>query len=462
VTSRPALPTDRIVVLGGSLAGLFVAAAAAGAGRQVTVLERDRRPDGVVWRPGVPQGRQAHVFLYRGLLAMEELLPGLRGELLDAGAVPFDTGDLAWLGEQGWSPVGVPAFEVVSATRPLLEDVVRRRVTALSGVEIRYGTQVKGLSRTPTGWQVRTRHAGADEGDSEVVEADLVVDACGRTSRLETWLPSLGVPRARRETLDARVGYSACLYTRDPEALGVPGIVILATPEAPRGAVALPVEGDRWLMGAAGFGADRPPRDLPGFEAFLGTLRDPAIADLAGRCEPVGEVSVHRQTANERRVYERVRDWPDGLLVVGDALASFNPIYGQGVTVAAMEALLLGEALAGGLGEGSAGRLMRSFASAVRLPWAIATGEDVRFPTAGGRPSPVQRLLRGWSAELSRLAVHGDREAATVLASVYHLMAPPALLFHPRLFASAARARLRGQGPAAARPAGLAPLTSPR
>jgi flavin-dependent dehydrogenase len=397
---------------------------------------------------------------------MEELLPGLRGQLVEAGAVPFDTGDLAWLGEYGWSPVGVPAFEVVSATRPLLEDVVRRRVAALPGVDISYGARVKGLSRTPTGWRVHVlRPAAQADGASEkedAAEADLVVDASGRTSRLRTWLPLLGVQEPRYEAVDARVGYAARLYARGSEGIGVPGIILLATPGVPRGAVALPVEDDRWLVGEVGFGSDRPPRDPAGFEAFLSTLRDPAIAGLVERCEPVSDVFVHRQTANERHAYERVGDWPDGLLVVGDALAAFNPIYGQGITVAAIEALLLRGALTGGLRRGSGARLMDSFAAAVRLPWAIATGEDVRFPTADRGPSAAQRLLRSWTAQLTVLAVHGDRRAARVLARVYHLMAPPVLLFHPQLFASAARARVRGQGPPAPRPLGLPHVTSAR
>jgi 2-polyprenyl-6-methoxyphenol hydroxylase-like FAD-dependent oxidoreductase len=403
--------------------------------------------------------------LYRGLVAMEEILPGLRRQLLDAGAVPFDTGDLAWLGEYGWTPVGTPGFEVVSATRPLLEDVVRRRVAALPGVEISYGSRVKALSRTPTGWRVHFRRQdGADdvasEGQEEAADADLVVDASGRTSRLRTWLALLGVQEPQYEAVDARVGYAARLYARASDGIGVPGIVLLATPDVPRGAVALPVERDRWLVQAVGFGADRPPRDPAGFEAFLDSLRDPAISGLARRCEPLSDVFVHRQTANERHAYERVNDWPDGLLVVGDALAAFNPIYGQGITVAAIEAVLLRGALTRGLRRGSAARLMDSFAAAVRLPWAIATGEDVRFPTADRGPSRAQRLLRSWTAELAVLAVHGDRRAAEILVRVYHLMAPPVLLFHPQLFASAARARVRGQGPAAPRPLGLPQVTS--
>ena len=186
---------DGVIVLGGSLAGLFAAAAASGAGRHVVVLERDGEPQDMEARCGVPQGRQAHALLYRGVLALEELLPGVRRELIDAGAVPLDTGDLAWLGEFGWSPIGRPAFEVVSATRPLLEHVVQRRVAAIPGVDIRYGRRVDGLARTPTGWRVQARAAAGGDAGREEVSAEVVVDATGRSSGCTPGWRRSGSPR---------------------------------------------------------------------------------------------------------------------------------------------------------------------------------------------------------------------------------------------------------------------------
>ncbi len=175
--------------------------------------------------------------------------------------------------------------------------------------------------------------------------------------------------------------------------------------------------------------------------------------------EPISDVAVHRQTGNHRHHYERVADWPDGLIVVGDALCAFNPIYGQGITVAACEALLLRRAMATGLKPGYARRLLRQFAGVVSLPWTIATSEDLRYPTSTGRQSLPQALLGRWARYLGRLAVHGDRRAHTVLISVYHLVGSPALLFHPALGAAALRARLTGYGPPAPRPAVLDAFT---
>ncbi len=175
-----------MLVVGAIVAGLFAAAAAANAGCEVIVLEQDEVSDDVGPHRGVPQGRQPHVFLYRGLLALEELLPGIRNDLLGRGAVTIDTGNLAWLGEQGWMATGKPSFEIVSMTRPLFDDVVRRRVVALPGVEIRGGVRGSGLLRSNGGWSVQIA------GGEPVEDVDLVVDASGRSSRLPTWLVELG------------------------------------------------------------------------------------------------------------------------------------------------------------------------------------------------------------------------------------------------------------------------------
>ena len=438
----------RIIVVGASLAGLFAAAAAAGTGNSVTLLERDVLVDGPQPRGGVPQGEQPHVFLFRGLLALAELLPGTRQELLDAGAVAFDTGELAWLAEQGWLPIGDPAFEVLSLTRPLFEYVVRRRVADLPGVQFRAGSRVTRLRGGVHGWEVHL-------ADGSTVPADLVVDASGRSSRLPVWLVDAGIGVVPVSHVDAGVGYATRMYSAARSEIGPAGVVIQQTPTTLVGGVALPVEGGRWLVSAVGCAENRPPRDAAGFVSFLERLPDPALAQLVHDAEPISDVAVHRQTGNYRHHYERVPGWPDGLLVVGDALCAFNPIYGQGITVAACEALLLRRAMSAGLRPGYARWLLRQFATVASLPWAIATSEDLRYPTSTGGQSLPQALLGRWTRHLGRLAVHGDRRTHAVLARVYHLMGSPALLFHPAFGAAALRARLVGYGPANPRPAGL-------
>ena len=202
------MPTHRVVIIGASTTGLFAAAAAAGSGRSVTVLERDDLPSVPVARPGVPQGRQPHVFLHRGLLAAEQLLPGFRDDLLAVGAVAFDTADMAWLGEQGWANRTGRSFEVSSTSRPLLETTLRRRVVELTGVQVVGGRPVvgldaAGLDAAGTRWTVRT----ADRGE---FGADLVIDASGRNSRIAAWLGNrlAGPVRGRTMAVDHVRGYT--------------------------------------------------------------------------------------------------------------------------------------------------------------------------------------------------------------------------------------------------------------
>lgn len=217
----------------------------------------------------------------------------------------------------------------------------------------------------------------------------------------------------------------------------------------------LPVEGGRWLVTAVGIGEHRPPRDEPGFHTFLTRLRDPAVAEFVAQAAPAGPISWHRRTANQRRRYERVRSWPAGLVAFGDALCAFNPIYGHGITVAALQAVDLRAALPATPAAGGERRLLRHFARRAALPWSIATSENLRYPTPNGRLNPVQAQFGRYTHALDNLAAHGNTHARRSTAAVYHLMAPPARLLHPRLLAAAARAALLGHGMPVERPTAL-------
>jgi len=437
-------PPMRVIVIGASLAGLLAAAASAAAGAETLIIERDLLPRTPEPRKGVPQGRQAHVLLRRGLLAAEELLPGLRGDLLAHEAAHFDSGTMPWLGEYGWLPTWLPAFELISVTRPLLEHLTRERLLERGGVTLHEGVRATGLRRSESGWQVSTENGG-------VFAADRVIDASGRSSRLPHWLGELGVRVGEPDQVDAHLGYACRLYRANGKPPLTTGVVLGGTPETQRGAVALPVENDRWLIIGAGYGDHRPTREPAEFDAYLADLRDPAIADIAARLEPVSDIAIYRQTSNRRYRYGQVKGWPDGLLVVGDSGCAFNPIFGQGITVAAQQALLLRDAW-------TASRLQRRLDRVADFCWSVATSEDLRQPSSEGRPTVPQRIISAWSAELSRLAVAGDPRAFGTFMRVYHLMAPAGELFHPALFLSAARSAVGGRGRPAPRPAELEAL----
>lgn len=450
----PPSEPGREVVVGASLSGLFAAAATASAGRRVTVLERDETLAGAGPRPGVPQGRQPHVLLHRGLLAADELVPGLEQALEAAGAVRVDTGSFPWFGPLGWQPTWIPTYDVLSLTRPLLEQVVRERVLARPDVELVSGVRVHGLERDEDGWRVLGRRGG----EEVAVAAGLVVDASGRSSRMPRWLADLGCTVREPEVLDAALGY-ACQLFRRPDGQPVrTGVVIAATPEVPRGALGLPVEGGGWLVSGGGYAEHRPSREGD-LRDYLARLRDPALAEVTAGLEPVGDVAVHRQTGNRRHRYGQDRDWPDGLLVVGDALCAFNPVYGQGITVGACQALVLRNALRGRRAAGTR-VLQRRLAAVAAVPWSVATTEDVRY-LPGVSQGPVQRLLTAWTTELAELVRQGDRRAMQTLGGVYHLMVPPVRLFSPGLVAAVLRRRVSRRSTPAPRPPVLAELVVP-
>jgi 2-polyprenyl-6-methoxyphenol hydroxylase-like FAD-dependent oxidoreductase len=215
------------------------------------------------------------------------------------------------------------------------------------------------------------------------------------------------------------------------------GVMIFSTVELGMAGLALPVEDQGWLVAAAGFGDRRPTRDESGFSRFLDGLRDPALADLTAALDPVGDVAVHRQTANLRRRWDRVADWPDGLLVVGDALCSLNPVYGQGMTVAAQQAEIVAKAARPGMPVDRA--LQRRMVAVTEAPWSIATTNDLRMPSCSDEASTVQRWSTRWASSVGRLAAAGDIRATRTIARINHLMAPPVAVFHPALIASVAR-----------------------
>jgi 2-polyprenyl-6-methoxyphenol hydroxylase-like FAD-dependent oxidoreductase len=439
----------RTTVIGASLAGLLAAAAAANAGHDVTILERDSLPTGPQARRGVPQSEQTHVLLHRGLLSAEHLLPGLHDELLQRGAPEFPVGRVALLSQDGWAPRGDYGYPIVCLSRILLEHVVRERVLALPGVRLQQEVRVQALRQAGSGaWTLQLQPTGAEQdGEADHLIADVVIDASGRSSRLPTWLEDLGVPAAKTTAVDAQVGYATQRFTsaRPPG----PGVIMLSSPQRTCGAMVSPIEDGQWQVTAIGRGADRPGRDPQAFLDHLRGLSDPMAFDMVKDMTPVSDVSLHRQTANVRHHYGQ-RRWPAGLLVVGDALCALNPVYGSGITVAARQALLLERAFTKGGRAAATARLQRKLARSADLPWTMATSQDRQMVSDPGRARPVEAFVGWWGAQVARLAADGDVRAADVMQAVTHLVAHPVALFSPPVVLAGLRSRLtrRPQAPA--------------
>jgi 2-polyprenyl-6-methoxyphenol hydroxylase-like FAD-dependent oxidoreductase len=278
---------------------------------------------------------------------------------------------------------------------------------------------------------------------AETLLADLVVDAGGRGSRAPAWLEALGYGRPAEERVTIGVGYTTRLYRRRTDDLpGARYAVALPTPpHQTRMGVLFPVEGARWMVTLGGWLGDHAPGDEAGFLAFARSLPAPDIADVIAGAEPLGEPALHKFPTSLRRRYERLRRVPEGYLVLGDALCSFNPIYGQGMTVAALEALEFNACLRAGQG-GLAGLPRRFYRRAARViegPWQLAAGGDFAYPEVAGRKAPGTDLLNRYAARVQRAATR-DPKVCRALVAVTNLLAPPAALFGPRVLWQVARA----------------------
>ncbi len=438
-------------MLGGSIAGLLAARVLAEVYQRVTVVERDELPaDRTTHRPGVPHGRHVHGLLARGREAMEELLPGLTAELV---AQDAPTGDM--LGNARWflggrrmprTPSGLLA---VCASRPLIEGTIRDRVRALPNVSIMDGCDIVGIVSSPdqawiTGVRVVNRRGplavpvsagsrGARSARSScvamVLDADLVVDATGRGSRTPSWLTTLGYRRPVEERVEIGMGYATRLYEVSPGAFGADAVVVNGRyPGQVRGGVLQAVEGGRCLLSLAGMAGDHPGLEPVAFDAYAKSLPFPDTYEIISSARPLTDPVPFRFPASLRRRYERLDRFPAGLLVTGDAVCSFNPVYGQGMSVAALEALALRRELARG-GEPRWRRYFAAVARQVDAPWAMTSGGDLAILGVVPRGRKA-RMLGRYMARLQAAAAD-DPVLARAFIRVAGLAERPQSLLRP-------------------------------
>lgn len=453
------------VVIGGSMAGLLAARVLADHFDRVTLLERDVLPEGAAQRRGVPQGQHTHGLLAGGRQVLDRLFPGFSRELVARGALTGDiVRDVRWFFEG--APLARPAsgMEGLMATRPLLESGVRGRVRAIPNVVVRDGCQVA----EPVACATRDRVTGVTLATGDVIDADLVVDATGRGSHAPEWLRTHGYDAAAEERVEIGLGYTTRFFRRDRRHLhGDFGTVVPPTPDGKRGGVMVAQEGDRWTVTLIAHFVPPAPADLAGFLAFARTLPSPDIHDVISRAEPLGGAVTSRFPASIRRRYERLTRFPEGYVVIGDGICSFNPIYGQGMSVAALEALALGDIVAAGT-HAVGRRFFRRAAPIIDTPWTTAVGSDLRMPETVGPRSRVGALVNAYVARL-HVAAHTDAALALTFMRVANLLAPPSDLLKPATAWRVLRAlqrQGRNRGGSAARESGwslrLQPTCGPR
>jgi 2-polyprenyl-6-methoxyphenol hydroxylase-like FAD-dependent oxidoreductase len=432
----------KAIVMGSSIAGLCTARALSDHFEEILVFERDHLPEGPEFRSGAPQARQFHTLLQSGLQQMKEWFPGLDAELIAAGAVPYDViGDIHLRAGNRWLPQFPSGSILLSCSRLLLESSIRRRLRQNQCIRFVEGVEVVGLQsdeekRRVTGVRIRNRRGGSDErGADPIYEADLVVDALGRRSPTPEWLVDMGYPAPKESEVDSFLGYVTRKYKHKPN---TPMILIIATPpNDPYGGLVFPEENDTMVVLIGGYNKHYPPTEPVEFDAFVHVL-GPEFQEALRGAEPISKPYGYRGTTSRWRHYEELERWPKRFVVLGDAFCGFNPIYGQGMSVAAMSAVALADRLKHSHGnlDGVAQSTLREISRITQGVWLLATSADLEWPgTQGGTVgnSPIARFGRWYVGKMLE-ATAVDNEVRLVFVAVNQLIQPASALLAPGIF----------------------------
>ncbi|ORA10463.1 FAD-dependent oxidoreductase [Mycobacterium arosiense] len=439
------------LVLGASMAGLLAARSLTEFFDAVTVVERDPLPDipaeTAAARRGVPQGRHLHALLPRGGQVLELLFPGILDQLVIDGAHHSDGRDLSRVhydlgGHLMVRSGGAPSFALHLATRPFLEEHVRARLRRMPNVTLIDEHDIVDLTATPdrrgiTGARVVNRCTR----ENLTLAADLVVDATGRAARTPAWLHALGYERPAEVHVPVHLTYASQFLRMAPDALQEFGFIVEAVPGRPRGLGMLHCEKDTWMFTVYGIAGHAPRADLASMCEFVEDCAPARLLAAVRAAEPLGEPTRHGQPSSQWRRYDRMRRFPEGLLIIGDAICSFNPIYGQGMTVAALEALALRDCLSCGA-QDLALRFFRAAAVPIRQAWELSANPDLCLPEIEGTAPLLTRLLNGYIDRILTVTEY-DAVAVDRFVRVIALIDPASRLLHPRMMWRAALADLR-------------------
>ena len=435
------------IVIGSSIAGLTAARVLTDYFAKVTIIERDQITGDSAFRKGVPHARHPHALLLKGQMILEELFPGLVDELHQSGAVTVNFGldtNIYLFGK--WREIRYQSrWNSTSCSRPLLEGAIYRRMVAHPQVTLWTETEVVDLcvddtQQRVTGVQYRLRQKPTSE--PHILLADLVVDASGRDSHTPQWLEKLGYTPPKEIVVNAFPGYSTRIYQRPARTYEWKLLGMLPSPDSgTRGGVLFPLEGDRWHVTLIGMAKDYPPTDEEGYWAFARSLPDPLLYEVIKEAEPLTPPFGYRRAENRLRLYDKLPRYLENFLVFGDAVFAFNPIYGQGMTAAAISSLLIGDCLQKQPRQnghynltGLAQRFQKRLVKIIREPWQMATGQDRLWAVAEGVEAldlPTRIMQNYMTAVLRTLLV--NEQVSEAFAEVQQMISSPTIFFQPSI-----------------------------
>lgn len=420
------------IVIGASMGGLTTAAVLAEHFSRVIVIERDQLPDGAEVRSGVPQGGRVHNLLSRGDETLGRLFPSLFAQLQAKGAQRVDwSADVAWHHHGVWKTRAKSGVESWFMTRPLLEACVRADLCQRRNVELRQGVEISAYHFAPD----HARVTGVALADGTHMAADLVVDCSGRNSKLAEGLVGAGYGTPKMQKIAVDVVYATCLMRPETEP-DCRALVQIAPPPGKRSGVSFAVEDGLWMVTMFGYHGDHPPRDPEGWRAFAASLDQPNLSALIQSAHQVTDIRKFHFRQSRWKRFDKMAKLPARLVHLGDAVCSFNPIYGQGMTSATLQAETLGTLIAQhGLDDLHA-RAPRLLAGIINECWQAAASEDFRFAETTGDAMPAANLVNWYTRRVHRLSSH-NADVERRFLKVMHMEAGFTSLFHPSVLGPA-------------------------
>jgi 2-polyprenyl-6-methoxyphenol hydroxylase-like FAD-dependent oxidoreductase len=426
---------NHVVVIGGGIGGMCAARVLSDHFERVTLIERDDLPEGAAHRKGVPQSRHPHGLLDRGRRELSALFPGLDDSLRERGGLDMDAGlELATLNPDGWAKRRRTGHQMLFASRLLIESVIRDRVKKDPRITFVEGTEVTALLFNPgetsrvTGVEARK----ISDNSANRIEADLVVDCSGRSSRAAEWLTSLGYAEVEVEVVDAQAGYSTCWYQAPPADQRPAnwwwkGIFLNPSTKPTREedyyvALILPIEGDRFLLTLASWGGRTLPADHESFAALCGRLRSPIVAEALAIAKPISAIFHRKGMQNIWKHYEK-SSGPAGFVAMADAVCAFNPVYAQGMTSASVCSQILGTLAAemDPTDSNFPATFYQRQAEFARMPWDLSVARDRQ---ALGQTSGSEGAMSGEAWERVLREGAGVPVIAEALFNVINLNRP--------------------------------------
>jgi 2-polyprenyl-6-methoxyphenol hydroxylase-like FAD-dependent oxidoreductase len=440
----PGLVGERAVVIGGSMAGTLAARVLQESYRDVVVVDRDTVLGVQEPRKGAPHTAHAHALLAKGQQILSELFPGLLPDLVDRGVPMGDLGEMHWYFNGRLAAPAHTGLTSITVKRPILEDYLRSRVAVLPNVEYREQTHLVRLLSATDGRITGVRLRGPDDVEYDL-SADLVVDAGGRGSRLPALLSELGYDRPVEDKMAIGLAYTSRLYRTTPAMFGdVQSFNVIVSPDHPRGTFFGKVADGECIVSLVGMFGDHPPTDHEGFLLFAKSLPLAHVYEAIVDAEPITDPVTFNFPASVRRRYEKLDRFPDGLVVLGDAICSFDPVYGQGISVTALEAMALRDELRR-YGDPQPKRYLKAAAKIIDFPWMTATSGDFAFPQVPGKRPAVVKMGNAFMAKLQAAAVH-DSSITHTFMRIAGLVDSPAGMFKPGFVAKVLRGARRDNG----------------